>query len=165
MSATNTACGSRSVKRLLAVGAAALFCGCAAKPLVDLPAPQPRAVPFVVPPAANAEVVVTEAVAGPEEDTASFTRIFIDGKPAGQTPVAPRSQPHRWADRIPAGNHLFRFEQWYLPQAGEWGVLDAQWQPTERFVRVSDGERTTIGLKFSDGGRRFELAVSRRSLP
>lgn len=165
MSATSTVSGCAFARAAALAAAAALLSACAAKPLIGGPAPQPAAVPFVVPPQANVELVVTEAVAGPEQDTASFTKVFVDGKPIGQTAVAPRSQERRWSDLIPAGNHLFRFEQWYLPQVGEWGALDAQWQPPERFIRVADGSRTSITLRFSEGGRHFDFAVTRRPLP
>jgi hypothetical protein len=164
MSATSTLSASRSARTLAAAALAVVLGGCSAQPIVDRPAQAP-VVPFVVPPDANVELVVTEAVSGPEQDTASYTKIFIGGRLAGQTPVAPRSQERRWADRVPAGNHLIRLEQWYLPNVGDWGMLDPQLQPPERFVRVEEGGRTSIQLKFLDGARRHQLSVSRKALP
>lgn len=168
MSATSTACASRSARAVAALAAAAALAGCAGARVEKTQAGPPKAPPpppFVAPASANVELVVAEAVAGPEEDVASFTKVFIDGQLVGQTAVGQKSQERRWAGRVPGGNRLFRFEQWYLPHVGDWAALDAQWQPPERFVRVDDAARTTIALKFSEGARRYELNVSRQQLP
>lgn len=138
-------------------GCAFLRSGAAPAPL--LPAHgRPAA---AIAPDANFILQISEAVASREEDTASFTKIFIDGTLAGETEVGPRSQERLWGRRLDAGNHLFRFEYQILPGTGEWAALDAQWQPTERFIRVERGGRTRADLKFYDGARRHELRLSR----
>ena len=114
---------------------------------------------------ANFVLTVSEAVGTPEEDTASYTQIVIDGRPAGRVPIGPRSQQRKWGARLEIGNHLFRFEQWRLPPAGDWGPLDAQWQPNERFIRVERGARTSVVLKFYEGGRKHEEQIAREPLP
>lgn len=117
-----------------------------------------------VPSDSNFVLSVSEAVAGPEEDTPAYAKVYIDGKPAGETPKGPKSQEKKWGAHLSPGNHLFRFEYWVLPGAGDWGLLDDQWQPTERFIRIEEGGRTAVPLKFYEGGRKHSLQTSREPL-
>lgn len=133
----------------------------AAPPAPLLPGHVRPAPSAAIPADANFVLAVSEAIASLEEDTASYTKIFIDGQPAGETAVGPRSQERRWGRRLEAGNHLFRFEYQVLPSTGDWTALDAQWQPTERFIRIEGGARTSAALKFYEGARRHDLRVSR----
>lgn len=162
---------ARGYRRLVAAAAlAAAAWGCAGPRPV--PAPVAPLLPGHVPPAAavalaadaNLVVTVTEAVAALEDDRGSRTLIFIDGEPAGRIPDGPKSQERKWGLRLPPGNHLFRFEHWVLPAEGDWAPLDAQWQPVERFIRVEEGRRTEILLKFRDEGRGHSLEITRRPL-
>ncbi len=158
------------MSRAAALSAAAfLLAGCAktikhVSP-IEGPPPQPPVVPYVVPVEANFIVTVSEAVADADEDVSAFTKVFVDGKPAGQTEIAPKSKEKKWGLALPDGNHLIRFEQWYLPLPGEWTPLGPQWQPEERFIRVERGLRTLVALKFSDGERRYSLQISREPIP
>ncbi|MBI3553452.1 MAG: hypothetical protein HY077_13230 [Elusimicrobia bacterium] len=128
-------------------------------------APVPNVVPHEVakPVAADANVLllVAEAVGGPEEDLGSYTKVFVDNQPVGQTQMAPRSAQKRWGARLAPGNHLFRFEKWNLPMVGDWAALDAQWQPPERFIRMDEGTRAVVRLKFFDSGRGHNLQIAR----
>jgi len=128
------------------------------------PPPQPPVQPAQPVVTNNLVLSVTEAVASADEDLPSYTKVFIDGKPAGQTDAAPRSQTRTWGTSLPDGNHLFRFEQWTLPTPGEWTPVPARWQPAERFIRVELGERTLVALKFYDAERRYSLSISREPL-
>ena len=113
---------------------------------------------------ANFVLTVSEAVDSADEDTASYTVIYVDGKPVGKTPIGPKSQARQWGLKLPPGNHLFRFEYWILPSVGDWGALDAQWQPTESFIRVEEGARTSAALKFYEGAHQHDLQNSREPL-
>lgn len=117
-----------------------------------------------VPADANFVLSLSEAAASVEEDTPSYAKIFVDGQPAGETAVGPKSRERRWGLRLDSGNRLFRFEYWVLPSSGPWAALDAQWQPTERFIRVVEGERAVVSLKFYDGARRHDFQISREPL-
>lgn len=151
-------------RALPALAVALAAAGCAApavRPL--LPGHVPPAPEVELPKAANVEVSVVEAVPGPEEDTGSYAVVYVGGREAGRVPVGPRSQERRWGFTLPPGNHLFRFEYWVLPPAGDWTRLDEQWQPPERFIRVDEKSRVAVSLKFVDGGRRHSLQVSREA--
>lgn len=127
--------------------------GAPAVPAPEIPAPPP------IPKDANVVLTVSEAVPGPDQDTAAYVKVFVDGKEAGQTAIGPKSQDKQWGAALEPGNHLFRFELWTLPLPGEWSPLSVQWQPPERFIRVMPGARTLIFLKFQDGGRRHTLKL------
>lgn len=139
---------------LITVGALAACAG---------PRPGPAA-GAAIPGDANAVVAVSEAVADPSLDAESYLKISIDGKEAGQTPIAAKSSEKKWGARLPGGNHLFRFEYWVLIStggAGQWSALASQWQPIERFVRVDDKERVLVALKFFDGARKHSYQIFR----
>jgi hypothetical protein len=148
----------------VAVGLAAALAGCkTANPLIG-PPPQPVQQVYVVPADANFMLVVSEAVGTPEEDIPSYVKVFVDGQPAGQTPIDAKSKEKKWGDKLRPGNRLFRFEQWIQPFQGEWTPLAAQWQPPERFIRIEANQRAMITMKFLDGGRRFTSQLSRDPL-
>lgn len=160
------------MRRLVLPLAVALLAGCAhggvqrqVTPLVG-PPPQP------IPPAEakpvytnNFVLTVSEAVADSSQDLPSQTRVYVDGKLAGQTDVSPKSHDKSWGAALPDGNHLFRFEQWVLPAIGEWAPLADQWQPRQRFIRIEPGQRTLVTLKFSANERRYGLQIARDPLP
>ena len=155
----------RRAGRWACVLALAGLAGCRAamrdvSPIIGPPEIPPDA-PVAIPADANFVLTVSEAVADAEADVAAYTKIFIDGKEAGRTAIAPKSKERSWGQALPAGNHLFRFEHWLLPIPGEWTPLDARWQPPERFMRVEASARTVAVLKFFDGGRRQSLQVLR----
>ena len=145
-----------SLAVLVGLSGCTIFQPAPATPGRAKPAPAP-----VIPADANIILTVSEAVASLEEDTASYTKVFVDGEPAGETSVGPRSQERQWGRRLEPGNHLFRFEYQVLPSTGDWTPLEAQWQPTERFVRIEGGAKTLVALKFYDGARRHDLQISR----
>lgn len=151
---------------LCLVAALTAFGGCKTaqvNPLIG-PPPRPEAKAFVIPPDANFVLSAAEAVATAEEDQSAFVKIFIDGKEAGQTAIAPKSKEKKWGQVLPAGNHLFRFEEWVLPLPGEWTPLREGWQPPERFIRIESGLETYVALKFYDGGRQHTLEIVRQPL-
>ncbi len=151
----------RSTRAWIVVALAGLPApGRSVTPIVG-PPPQPAPKPFVIPPGANFLLIVSEAVAAPEDDLSSYAKVYVDGQLVGQTSTEPKSREKKWGDVLAVGNHLFRFEQWVLPFPGEWTPMQASWQPPERFVRVEPDQRTIVALKFFDGGRRHSLQVSR----
>lgn len=127
-----------------------------------LPPPPPVAVTEVKDP--NFEAVVIEAVPNAEDEGVTFTKIFIDGKEAGQTAVGPRSQEKRVRLKAPAGNQPVRLEHWLLPPIGEWTRLPDEQQPRERFVRIEDGTIAQVTLRYGPGGAP-SLAISREPAP
>jgi hypothetical protein len=114
---------------------------------------------------ANFELTAVEVVENAAEDGVGFVKVFVDGELSGQTQAGPRSSERRWQGRLPAGNRLLRFESWFAGPAGEPEPLAEEFQPRERFVRVEEGFRTKVQLKFSDGGRKSSLQASREPLP
>ena len=152
------------MRRLPLVMAAACLAGCAGGQSGAGPR-APAVAPFVLPSNANFTVSVSESVNGPEEDSPSYLRIFIDGQPAGQTTVSPRSQEKKWGGALPPGNHLFRFEKWDVPPGAPAAPLDSQWQPPERFIRVEPGVRAAAALKFYEGSHKHSLEIAREPLP
>ena len=122
------------------------------------PPPPPLAVVEVEDP--NLEVVVVEAVPNADEEGVTFTKVFADGKEAGQTAVGPRSQEKHARLRVPAGNQPVRLEHWFLPPVGEWTRLPEEQQPRERFVRIEDGTIARLTLRYGPDGFP-SLAVSR----
>ncbi|MDE2237057.1 MAG: hypothetical protein KGK30_04140 [Elusimicrobia bacterium] len=106
-------------------------------------------------------LTASDAVASAAQDEDCYLAVFVDGKAAGQTAVALKSKEKAWGEVLPVGNHLFRFEEWVKPPSGQWTPLPADWQPTERFIRVEPGLRTVVSLKFYDAGRRHSLEISR----
>ena len=121
----------------------------------------PTEPPAAISSSANFVLVVSEAIGSPDEDLGSYTKVFLDGQEFGRTPVGPKSQEKEWGGKLDVGNHLFRFEKWDLPAVGDWGLLDAQWQPPERFIRVEPGQRTVVRLKFYDSGHGHSLQIAR----
>ncbi len=134
---------------------------------VTLPAAQPT-IPSTPPPKpvpkADFELIVSETVDSLEDDLGSYAKVYVDRQPAGETQIAAKSQDKTWEAVLPPGNHLFRFEEWYLPSTGDWTMLDPQWQPPERFIRVDPGQKTVVRLRFYDGGLRNKLEIERRPL-
>lgn len=127
-----------------------------------LPPPPPVVVVEVKDP--NFELVVVEAVPNADDEGVSFTKIFVDGKEAGKTPVGPRSQERRVRLKLEKGNQPLRLEHWYLPPVGEWTRLDDSQQPRERFVRVDDASIARLTLRYGPG-RPPTLAISREPAP
>src|SRR3954469_10448307 len=99
-----------------------------------LPPPPPVAVTEVKDP--NFEAIIVEAVPNADDEGVSFTKIFVDGKEAGKTPVGPRARERRVRLKLAMGNQPLRLEHWFLPPVGEWTLLPQTLQPRERFVRV-----------------------------
>lgn len=147
--------------RLLPVLAAFLYaCGGAPK-RAEFPTPLPPPPPVVVVEVENPdfELVVVESVPNADEEGVSYTKVFVDGKEAGKTPVGPRSQEKRVRLKLPSGNQPVRLEHWFLPPVGEWTMLDAARQPRERFVRVEDGTIARLTLRYGpDGAPSLQLA-------
>lgn len=110
---------------------------------------------------ANFELSAVEVVGTPEEDTVGLVKVYVDGELAGQTQAGPRSSERRWHGKLAPGNRLLRLEQWSVGSSGEPELMADEFQPRERFVRVEEGGRTKVVLKFSDGGRKNALQVSR----
>ncbi len=123
---------------------------------VVLPTP-----PVPVPEDADFVLAVVDSIASSEEDMLSQTKVFMDGKPIGETHVGPKSAEKRWGMRLESGNHLFRFEQWVVTPPAAWGPLDSAWQPRERFIRIEGGSRAVLTLRFSEGGRRHTVQFAR----
>lgn len=123
---------------------------------VVLPTP-----PVPVPADADFILAVADSIASSEEDLLSQTKVFMDGKPIGETHVGPKSEEKRWGMRLEPGNHLFRFEQWVFTPPAVWGPLDPAWQPRERFIRIEEGSRAVLTLRFSEGGRRHTVQFAR----
>jgi hypothetical protein len=147
-------------------GALGLAAACAPRAGVPSRPPLPpghveAAPPAPIPADANFLLTLGEAVGSPEADVGSYAKVIIDSEAAGQVQIGPKSQERRWGVRLPPGNHLFRFEYWVLPPAGDWAPLDAQWQPAERFIRVEEGSRIAVSLKFYDGARQHKLEIAR----
>ena len=130
--------------------------------------PVPNPIPHEPQPPISADsnfvLIVSEAVGSPEQDLGSYTKVFIDEKPAGQTQAAPKSTDKKWGAKLEPGNHPVRCEKWNQPMFGDWAALGAQWQPNERFIRVRPNERTIARLKFYDGGRGYSLDVEYQPL-
>ena len=128
------------------------------------PPPAPTVLPtppVPVPMDADFVLVVAESIASSEEDLLSQTKAFMDGKAIGETHVGAKSEEKRWGMRIEPGNHLFRFEQWVFTPPSAWGPLDPAWQPRERFIRIEEGSRAVLTLRFSEGGRRHTVQFVR----
>ena len=156
------------MRRLLFVVAAAALLGACktgsiVNPLIG-PGPEPLSKPFVIPPMATFEFTGSESVASADADQPAFFKVYIDGKEAGQTAIAPKSKDKKWGAVLPFGNHLFRFQAWVLPLPGEWTQMAEGWQPPERFIRVEEGLKTLVTIKLYDGGRRHTLQVNREPL-
>lgn len=111
----------------------------------------------------NFILVVSESVPDPGDDGVSFTKVFVDGKEAGQTVVARNSEERTLKLKLPLGNEPVRLEHWVLPGVGEWTRLDESLQPRERFVRIEDGSVARVELRFSDGEGSNTLTVSREA--
>lgn len=148
---------------LLAVLIAA---ACAGPRLAEFPKPLPPPPPVVVVEVKdpNFELVVVEAVPNADDEGVSFTKIFVDGKEAGKTPVGPRSQERRVRLKLEKGNQPLRLEHWYLPPVGEWTRLDDLRQPRERFVRVDDASIARLTLRYGTDGAPA-LQLTREAVP
>lgn len=154
-------------------GAAALACAHQApippaQPAASLPTAKPvipSSPPVVISTQSDVVLTVSETVNSAEDDIASYTKVYVDNLPSGQTDIGPKSQPKHWGAVLPPGNHLFRFETWDLPPSGEWEMLDPQWEPPERFIRVLDGQKTDISLRYYDHGFKNELTISQEAQP
>jgi hypothetical protein len=134
----------------------ALWTACAPRPVVAPKQPdQPPPVPAVEVVNPNFELVVSEVVPNADDEGVSYTKIFVDGKEAGQTPVGPRSQERRFQLSLPTGNQPVRLEHWHLPSVGEWTRLPDARQPRERFVRVEDGSIARLTLRYGADGMPF----------
>ena len=109
----------------------------------------------------NFILVVSELVPNPEDDGVSFTKVFVDGKEAGQTAVGRKSEERALRLKLPLGNAPVRFEHWVLPEVGEWTRLDDALQPRERFVRVQEGTVARLELRFAEGEASNTVSLSR----
>ncbi|MBI5882586.1 MAG: hypothetical protein HZB91_05730 [Elusimicrobia bacterium] len=149
------------MRNLPLLAALALLASCAQQQVVRPPAAAaPKAVVD-----ANFELTASEVVESAEADTVGFVKVFVDNELAGQTQAGPRSSERRWQGKLAPGNRLLRFEAWNMSPAGEPEAAAEEFQPRERFVRVEEGFRTKVLLKFSDGGRKNSLQASREPLP
>lgn len=142
------------MKRGLFLAAAAVIWGCKG----SRPAP-PAQLPLA--PDANFEVVIHEAVERPDEEGTAYAQVFIDGTLLGQTPAGPKSTEKSWRGPVAPGNRLLRLEYWVLPGLGSWERLPDDHQPRERFVRVEDGHRIKVSVRFFDKARRNTIQVLR----
>ena len=138
--------------------------GCGAPKLAISPENRPPEAGFRIRPDANFELVISEAVSSAEEDADSYAKVYLDGFLVAQTSVGLKSQGKVWGERLAVGNHLFRLELWNTPRSGEGVPLDAQWQPQERFIRIEEGTRAKVALKFFDGGHNYSYQISREPL-
>lgn len=111
----------------------------------------------------NLILVVSESVPNPDDDGVSFTKVFVDGKEAGQTAVGRKSEERTLRLKLPLGNEPVRLEHWVLPGVGEWTRLDDSLQPRERFVRIEAGSVARLELRFSDGEGANTLTVTREA--
>lgn len=142
------------MKRGLLLAAVLLTWGCkGSRP--EAPAPPPLT------PEANLEVVIHEAVERPDEEGTAYAQVFIDGTLLGQTPAGPKSTEKIWRGHVAPGNRLLRLEYWVLPGLGSWERLPDDRQPRERFVRVENGHKTAVQVRFFDKTRRNTLQVLR----
>ena len=141
------------MKRALAAAVVVLFAACAGPRRSNAPAPEVKD--------PNLILVVSEAVAAPDEDGVSLTKVFVDGKEAGETAVGPKSVERTLKLKLPVGNQPIRLEQWTLPDVGEWTRLDDSLQPRERFVRIEDGDAARLELRFAEGEASNALSLSR----
>lgn len=154
------------MRRLLPLAALLWLAGCRASavtPIEGVP-PRPPEVAVAIPADANVLLAASEVVASAEDDQPAYVKVIVNGRESGQTATTPRSKERRWGAVLPPGNHLFKFQAWTQPLPDQWAPLADAWQPPERFIRVEPGLRTVIVLKFSDGGRRHSLQVSREPL-
>lgn len=113
----------------------------------------------------NFILTVTEVVVNTDNEGASYTRVFVDGREAGKTAVGRKSEVRTLKLKLPIGNQPVRLEQWVLPRVGEWTRLDDNLQPRERFVRIEDGTIARLELRFGEGGSSNTLTLSRESAP
>jgi hypothetical protein len=152
--------------RLLGPGLAALLFAACAGPrgsgaALEPAVPVRRGPPEVKDP--NFILVVGESVPNPDDDGVSFTKVFVDGKEAGQIPVGRKSEERTLKLKLPLGNEPVRLEQWNLPPVGEWTRLDDSLQPRERFVRIEEGSVARVELRFSEGEGSNTLTVTREA--
>ena len=121
------------------------------------------AVPTAAPPDPNASVAVYEVVEKPEDEAAAFLKVYVDGELAGQTATGPKSQEKSWNGRLAPGNRLFKLEYWTLAGLSDWKRLEDDFQPRERFIRLEEGAKTKILIKFFDQGRKNAVTTAREA--
>ncbi len=150
----------------LSLLAVLLAAACAGPKTAEFPKPLPPPPPVVIVEVKdpNFELVVVEAVPNADDEGVSFTKIFVDGKEAGKTPVGPRSQERRVRLKLATGNQPVRLEHWFLPPIGEWTLLPPALQPRERFVRVEDATIARLTLRFGTDGVP-SLQLTREAVP
>ncbi|MBI5624447.1 MAG: hypothetical protein HY924_11770 [Elusimicrobia bacterium] len=148
------------MKLSLALLSSLFLCSCNRQAVVRPPAPEPpKAVAEV-----NFELTAVEVVESAEEDAVGLVKVFVDNELAGQTQAGPRSSERRWLGALAPGNRLLRLEQWAAGPTGDPQLLPEELQPRERFVRVEEGFRTRVLVRFTDGGRKSTIQVSRDPL-
>ena len=141
------------MRQAAAIVVLAFWTACAPRPVS--PPRQPDQPPPVAPVEVknpNFELVATEAVPNADDEGVSFTKIFVDDKEVGKTPVGPRSQERRVQLNLPPGNQPVRLEHWILPSVGEWTRLPDAQQPRERFVKVTEVRITRLTLRYGADG-------------
>ena len=142
--------------------AAFLFLGaCGPSAVVKAP---PAPTPAAPAPDANFSVTTYEVIEKSEDDGTAYLKIFIDGAAAGQTDSGPRSQVKRWEGAVPAGNRPVRFEYWIMKSTSEWSPLGEDHAPRERFMRVEEGVRTKVEVKFFDQARGNSVTLAKEPM-
>lgn len=128
------------------------------------PGPKPPDPPRADPDAPNLRVEVYEIVESPEKEAFSATRVLIAGREAGVTPADRKSRRKVWVGRVPRGNHPMRFERWIFDRVGDWTKAADAWQPRERFIRVREGHRTRVMIRYYYGGKKYVYRISREKI-
>ena len=177
------------MKRLLGVSVCCLFLfvGCSHQRKTKKGSAEPLRAPRA---ASNLAIVTYEIVAKAEDDTPTRTAIYANGQSIGQTEPAPKSKKKIWDGRLPLGNHLIRCERWILvpsipasalsyvllssgtvaPSPAIASSSTLQWakdvrsQPWERFVRIEDGQRSKLEIKYFDDGREFSYDIQKEPM-
>lgn len=127
--------------------------------------PAPSELPQETPkPELNIEVVEYEVVQDPKQEGISATCIYLGGELLGQTAAGLRSREKIWEGRLPPGNHLLKFQRWFFPGNHLWLKDNAAFQPRKRFIRVKEGSKTRVVLKYYAGGKKYSFQVSRKVL-
>ena len=133
--------------------------GCAA------PRPRPETKAAFAVPDANFEFTVYDVVERADEEGTSYAKVFVDGALVGQTPTGPKSHDKSWSGRLSPGNRLLRVEYWILPGLGSWERLPDDYQPRERYIRIEEGRKTKLRVKFFDRARKNSMEISRDPMP
>lgn len=135
-----------------------LLAGCAPSREERKTPPPPAA------PDANLTVTAYEVVEKPEDEGTAYLKVYVDGAAAGQTATGPRSQEKKWEGAVPAGNHPVRFEYWVMTSTSDFSRLADDHQPRERFLRVEDGMRTKVEVKFYDQARKNAVTTAKEPM-